>query len=342
MDSKSTSLTFEYSPSEETEQDTGVLVSPFTETWKFCEEKFDLSLESRLDAEEYIKNLTDILEIEPTFLDAYSHLGLLFFKNEYLDEAEKWYKKGLTKAISIIPKDFSGTINWGNLNNRPFLRLHHGYLLCQLRKGKFKKAVVLMEEHLAWNDNDNLGIRFLIGDACLMCGMTRKAKQDLTDTQAEFPPCAYSLALLEFMKERYVEAATALRLGIATNHYITEGLTGREELNPHFYWHGHSYSTDETAQDYLYLGGYDMWAGVSGAIEFCDWLFNCSAVLRERAKIMEAREGLTYERDYEVRGVYSDKIIALINSIDSSLSKKIVKLYHDRYGNEMWPWEKEE
>ena len=32
-------------------------------------------------------------------------------------------------------------------------------------------------------------------------------------------------------------------------------------------------------------------------IGFVDWVFNSSAVLRERASLMEQHEGLTYERD---------------------------------------------
>lgn len=32
-------------------------------------------------------------------------------------------------------------------------------------------------------------------------------------------------------------------------------------------------------------------------VDFVDWVFNSAAVLRERANLMEQREGLTYERD---------------------------------------------
>ena len=32
-------------------------------------------------------------------------------------------------------------------------------------------------------------------------------------------------------------------------------------------------------------------------INFVDWVFNSSAVLRERATLMDQHEGLTYERD---------------------------------------------
>ena len=141
MNSESTVLTFNQSYSEGDDRTIGFFVPPATETWRFCEEKFEIALEHETRGEEYVAALMEIIELEPAFLDAYAHLGKLFLDNEYVDDAEDWYQKGLETAQAIMPAGFTGTIAWMDLDNRPFLRLHHGFILCQLRKRKFKKLL---------------------------------------------------------------------------------------------------------------------------------------------------------------------------------------------------------
>ncbi len=122
------------------------------------------------------------------FIDAYAHIAGQLLEHDNVKIAEEYSRKGLDIAQSIIPDDFSGRITWAHLENRPFLRLYHNYTLCQMKLGKFKKAVHLMEQHLAWNPNDNIGVRFIIGDACLMANMPRKAKEYLLEVQNDHPP----------------------------------------------------------------------------------------------------------------------------------------------------------
>ena len=77
--------------------------------------------------------------------------------------------------------------------------------------------------------------------------MYQEAEKYLLENQNEYPPATYSIALLEFRKQNYIKAATALRKGIAQNPYIAEILTGRKELTPHLYWHSSNLSAPETA-----------------------------------------------------------------------------------------------
>ena len=55
----------------------------------------------------------------------------------------------------------------------------------------------------------------------------------------------------------------------------------------------------------------------------------------------EAREGLTYERDFQRRGHYVDLQNQVMASINDTLSEKIIKKFNDRNGNEIWPWQNE-
>jgi hypothetical protein len=95
--------------------------------------------------------------------------------------------------------------------------------------------------------------------------------------------------------------ADYLRRGISSNHYIAEGLTGRTVLSEHQYWHASNVHGPERTFDYLDSAACDL---SPQEIDFVDWLFNASPVLKERAEMMAMHEGMTYERDAEKRTCY--------------------------------------
>ncbi len=78
-------------------------------------------------------------------------------------------------------------------------------------------------------------------------------------------------------------AYTYLRRGIAESPYIEEGLTGRTVLSEHLYWHASNLHGPERAVDYLVYAAFD-WSPQE--IDFVDWVFNTSTVLKERAEMM--------------------------------------------------------
>jgi hypothetical protein len=75
-------------------------------------------------------------------------------------------------------------------------------------------------------------------------------------------------------------------------------------------------------------------------IDFVDWVFNSSAVLRERACLMEQHEGLTYEQDPVRREPYALSSSYFVDELTDDLSKAMVKRIQNRYGVEFWPWER--
>ena len=75
-------------------------------------------------------------------------------------------------------------------------------------------------------------------------------------------------------------------------------------------------------------------------IDFVDWVFNASPVLKERAELMAQHEGITYERDAEKRDPYARQSLDFINRITDTLSKKMVRKVKNRYGVEIWPWDR--
>ena len=51
------------------------------------------------------------------------------------DESTKVREKGYRQATAIIPPGFNGQISWGEVDNRSFLRIAHGYLLGLMHRG---------------------------------------------------------------------------------------------------------------------------------------------------------------------------------------------------------------
>ena len=133
-------------------------------------------------------------------------------------------------------------------------------------------------------------------------------------------------------------ACTYLRRGIAANPYMAEGLTGRTVLSEHLYWHASNVHGPEWAVDYLDSAACE-WTPEE--IDFVDWVFNASPVLKERAEMMALHEGMTYERDAEKRAPYAQRSLDFIDRITDTLSKKLVRKIKNRWDVEIWPWDRE-
>ena len=72
-------------------------------------------------------------------------------------------------------------------------------------------------------------------------------------------------------------------------------------------------------------------------IDFVDWTFNASPVLKERAEMMAINEGMTYERNFEKRAPYAQRSLEFINRITHTLSKKMVRKVKNRWEVGIWP-----
>jgi len=320
----------------------GSFVPSEPDKWAVLDERFDNALDSleagRVNEQGFVSECKAILKLEPYFLDAYAHLGNHGHANGK-SSAYSWYKKGYELGLKLVPSNFEGTISWGILENRPFLRCHHGYLLGLIERKKFEDVIFQMQRHLTWNPNDNIGIRYLLGDAYLAAGKLEEARPILEEMSAEYPPSCYSLGLLELVQRRFVQAATALRKGFLGNPYVAEALLGRAILHPHAFWHGTSDMAPETAMAYVSGLGADLWLPDENALTFLDWLFNCSDVLRERAELLAFREQLLYEHDVARRGDIIEAESKFLDAFGDNLSVKLIRTVTDRDGQRQWPWE---
>ena len=291
----------------------------------------------RIGPTQYLRKLQDLVARHPGFIDGYAHLGSAFLEQDKPKRALDACMRGFTLGVEAIPVGFDGLIEWGYMANRPFLRAAHGLVFCHLRLGQNRKAVGLMEEMLAWNPNDNQGVRYLIGSEFLRGGKVDKAGDVFEAEGAYYPPYRYELALLLLRKGEHKEAATSLRLGFVENGYIAEILCGSRDPLPLGIWHGSSFARVELAQDYVSRYG-DLWCRTPGAVAFLRWLHTHPKVMAERAAVLECKEALLWERDIDQRGLIIGREEAAMKHIDDRLADEIIVDRTDRNGCLICPW----
>jgi len=171
-----------------------------------------------------------------------------------------------------------------------------------------------------------------------MAGDYKGAMKSILKEAPNFPTLWYRAGLIAYREGDFVRACTYLRRGIAGNPYVAEGLTGRTLLADHLYFHSNDTRGCDWAIDYLQSPVND-WCDEE--IDFVDWLFNCSDVLRERANFMENHEGLTYEHDFAARGQYVDWLFCPDERITDALSEQLVRKIVNRWGDAIWPWDRD-
>ena len=285
----------------------------------------------------YIKLLKALVERYPHFIDGHAHFGYALMAEGKPKLALQACLRGLEAGERAIPGGYSGPIEWGFLENRPFLRAAHGVVLSQLRLGQRSEALQLMERVLTWNPNDNQGIRYLIGSEYLRAGETKKAESVFANEAAHYPPYYYEHALLHLRADDPVFAATKLRHGFVANGYIAEMLSGNPEPAALAIWHGSNLAEPETARGYVDHCG-ELWRRTPGAVAFMRWLHMHPKVLAERAAILECQEALLWEHDLASRQTLGIREEAMRARIDDALSQEIVRSRLDRHGRSVEPW----
>lgn len=274
---------------------------------------------------------------DPDNLELQNTLGGLHWDQGLKEEAAQIWGRAYTRCCTLIPKTFAGQIPWGELDNRPFLRVAYGVLLTHLFAGRVREADEIAKKLLRWSPSDNLGVRWLIPDIAFTAGKLDVALDQYLEIAGELPEAWYQAGRIAFIRQDYVTACTHIRRGILANPYIAEGLTGRTHLDDHFYWHGSNMHAADWAISFLARPP-GLWAEPER--DFVDWVFNSSAVLRERAAMMELREELSAVREPSVRANLVDRLMAHEASFDPKRSKDMVRLRTNRYGADHWPWER--
>lgn len=97
-------------------------------------------------------------------MDALHHLALIMENYGKNLEAYLIEKEAADIGLDALREKFdfrSNKLEWGWLENRPFLRAYHGLALTHHKRGQIGKALRIYEDILSVNPNDNQGIRCL-------------------------------------------------------------------------------------------------------------------------------------------------------------------------------------
>lgn len=106
------------------------------------------------------------LEQDLRTLDAHAHLGNWAFgdgsRKLLVERARRNYEAGVAIGNLSLAPDFNGVLEWGRIDNRPYLRCLHGMGLCRWVLGDIQGAREVFERMLWLNPSDNQGARFCL------------------------------------------------------------------------------------------------------------------------------------------------------------------------------------
>jgi tetratricopeptide (TPR) repeat protein len=208
----------------------------------------------------------------PEHIDAYHHLALALEKMGKGEEAFRIWERAVKMALGFFPPHFSmqkDRLQWGFVENRPFLRLYNGYGWKLMKKGQTEEALEVFENMLAMNPHDNQGVRGLVVNCHLElnepAGVLSVCRQYPNDAMEQL---VYGRALAYFQLGKMKQTAKALKLAIKCFPLIAQELLKAKHPRPEDC--DEQYITmGSAAQAYLYWkeqGKY--WTAIPGALEF--------------------------------------------------------------------------
>lgn len=288
---------------------------------------------------QHMRALKALVDQHPSSLEAHLALADFHFDQGQSKLALAAALAGLAVANRLIPESFAGKIEWGHLDNRPYLRLMAVAIFCLDTLRRHREAVALIERALVLNPDDNMGLRYSLGTQALRAKDRATAKAAYAAAAAEgYPPACYQLAMLHVQDQAWVQAATAFRRGISANVYIAEIINGCIRPAELPIWHGSNFAEAAFAESYI-SEHFDLWQANPQAKLFLRWLFNHPKVLAERAAHMACLEGLRWEGSLDKRRKLGDELETLRAAIDDASSAELVVKRVDRDGRSVYPWQ---
>jgi len=184
------------------------------------------------------KVFRDIIERSPQHIDAYHHLAMACDTGGKgkKKEALKLWEEAVDIGKKCFPVNFSigkSLLEWGWIENRPFLRACHGLGLAYIERGEIEKSLSIFKELISLNPNDNQGIRGLVIETSFMLNKPGNALEvcelypddGMSDTLYGRP-----LALFQLGKEK--DAEKAMRDAIKYLPLVAKELTKRNHRKP--------------------------------------------------------------------------------------------------------------
>jgi tetratricopeptide (TPR) repeat protein len=182
-------------------------------------------IEETHDSEDLILELEALIDDDPEFIDAYNSIGFLEIDFSNFGIALDYFNDAYRIGSKLIPRDFSGKIPWGMLENRPLLRSMEGLGLAYLFLDEWENASKIFSKMLHYNPNDNQGIRALAIQSYIAQGKFREIVKIGKSYSADIlPDSQYGLVLAYYRLDKLKEAEESLKSALKYHPKVAKEL----------------------------------------------------------------------------------------------------------------------
>lgn len=250
--------------------------------WRFVEipyetqMKFNDLLEERdfggVSPAEMELQLRDLIAEAPNFIDAYHHLAMVLEERGKRQEASLLWQQAVNLGLQCFIEQFSAAGNrleWGWLENRPFLRAYHALGLQHMDAGRPEMALAVFRTILVLNPGDNQGVRALAANCCLALKRYTEALAICEDVPGDhMAETVYGRVLALYALKRTNKAEKALREAVAAMPLVARELVKAKHPRPRNQREGRYTVGGADQAWYYWREAGELWEQVPGAIDF--------------------------------------------------------------------------
>lgn len=268
--------------------------------------------------------LREFINRYPYYIDAYHHLGLIEYERPRRKRASKYFEMGYRIGLRSLPTGFQHQLPWTFLDNRPFLRAAHAYGLSLSAAKRYIEASEVYEQILAWNPNDNQGLRYLLPDVYLFGKAPSKARRALEQYGCDGMNL-YTMCLIDIMEGRQRDAFRYLCYGVSYNwHFLNMVLTGSKPATAPIRERHVTMGGFNEAAEYLWNLRQFWWK--NSVREFLQKVANAEPFAHRFSRFSEIQTTIANQG----RKLTEDKRRALLNeSFEIFTDESIVQLYKE-------------
>lgn len=218
------------------------------------------------------KMLISILEKCPEHIDAIHHLAQIAYYDGRLDIFQKLEELAVSIVLNNLPKKFQmgvDKLEWGWLENRPFLRAYEGLAEALMVSDDIEGALKIYHNILALNPNDNQGVRAFVVE----CYFRLNRSEGIVSICEKFPEdmmseITFSHPLALFQLDRLDDAKEQLKIALKWFPLVAEELLKKRHTRPKSKIAGYI-SFGGADQAYAYWETFGIyWRNTLGALKF--------------------------------------------------------------------------